>query len=297
MDGLIKEIEKLFEKYIEKKIVAEFLKEEKNRDFGRNYWLWFKFTNVLKITEDDLKNSYSYSQKLGLRIVLTFSLIEGLYDRFGENVIISFFSNLNIEEQFLFNWIIEMKDPTRDEEAELLLKDGNAARDHRKLENLEETLKKNLLLYYLLNQREDKMKKEFEERLRYLYALRSQIVHQGKLPFLIAKFGPFHEGIIKIAIINSYSKKNIQDKALAFKNHENSIKFEDVLEDLVFISLLRNKNIKINENFSKVFKEKFWRFLDKIQKFSNRDLYPSIWEQLNQYLIKNHKIEFQEKSN
>jgi hypothetical protein len=91
MDGLIKEIEKLFEKYIEKKMVAEFLKEEKNRDFGRNYWLWFKFTNVLKITEDDLKNSYSYSQKLGLRIVLTFSLIEGLYDRFGENVIISFF--------------------------------------------------------------------------------------------------------------------------------------------------------------------------------------------------------------
>jgi hypothetical protein len=60
---------------------------------------------------------------------------------------------------------------------------------------------------------------------------------------------------------------------------------------------LRNKNIKINENFSKVFKEKFWRFLDKIQKASNRNLYFSIREQLNQYLIKNHKIEFQEKLN
>jgi hypothetical protein len=286
MNWLIKEIEKLFEKYIEKKIVAEFLKEEKNRDFSRNYWLWFKFTNVLKITEDDLKNSYSYSQKLGLRIVLTFSLIEGLYDRFGENVIISFFSKLNIEEQFLFNWIIEMKYPTIDEEAELLLKDENAAGYHRQLKNLEGRLKKNLLLYYLLNRRKDKMKKEFEERLRYLYALRSQIVHQGKLPFLIAKFGPFHEGIIKIAIINYYSKKNIQDRILVFKDYENAIKFEDVLEDLVFISLFRNKNIKISEKFSEEFKEKFLRILEAIQAHSYAHLYFFIRQQLNQFLAK-----------
>jgi hypothetical protein len=107
-----------------------------------------------------------------------------------------------------------MKDPTRDEEAELLLKDENAARDHHQLENLERKLKKNLLLYYLLNQREDKMKKEFEERLRYLYALRSQIVHQGKLPFLIAKFGPinFTKELLKLPLSTPILKRTYKTK-------------------------------------------------------------------------------------
>jgi len=285
MDELIKVIKPVFEKYLDEENLQRFLKNEENFNFGYRYWYWFKSTNLLQITEEDLKNSHCYSQKLGLRIIITFSLIESLYgEKFGENVVISFFSNLNLEERFLFSWLIETKDPTREEEVELLLKDEEAGKDHRQLENSERRLKMNLLLSYLLNQNSALMKREFDERIKYLYALRSQIIHQGKLPFFMAKFGSFHEGIIKMAIVSSFPKKNVQDKILIFRDYKHAIKLEDILEDLVFISLFRNKDIKIREKFLKEFKKKFWKVLEMIQKYSYGDLYFSIRQQLNQYL-------------
>jgi hypothetical protein len=285
MDKLIKEIEKLFEKYIDKEKIQEFLKDEENFNFGYKYWFWFKSTNVLNITNRDFKNSRSYSQKLGLRIVITFSLIESLYsEKFGENIVISFFSKSNINEQFLFNWIIEMKDPTRDEEIELLLKDENAGKDHHQLEELERKLKANLLLDYLFNQRSAPMKQEFEKRIKYLYALRSQIVHQGRAPFFMAISGPSHEGIFKSAPISSFPKKGIEDKILYFRDHEYGIKFGDILEDLVFISFLRNKNVEISKKFFKEFERNFLRILQTIQKNLCNDFYSQIRQQLQQYL-------------
>jgi hypothetical protein len=284
--SLFDRVASIFEKYLDKKKIQEFLKEEQNWNFGYYYWFWFKATNVLNITENDLKEDFSYSQKLGLKIVIIISLIESLYgEKFGENTIIDFFSKLNIEEKILFNLIVDIEDSTEDVEVELFLESEDAIQDHHQLMELKRRLKLNLLLYYLFYHRLDLITQEFNKRIKYLYALRSQIVHRGNLPITTAILKPFPE-VIKIAFVSPFPKKGVEKKVLSFQDYKYGIKFEDILEDLVFISFLRNKNIKISKKFSEEFKEKFLRILKEIQAHSYKDVYFFIRQKLNQYLAK-----------
>jgi hypothetical protein len=105
------------------------------------------------------------------------------------------------------------------------------------------------------------------------------------LPITVAILKPFPE-VIKIAFVSPFPKKGVEKKVLSFRDYKYGIKFEDMLEDLVFISFLRNKNIKISEKFSEEFKEKFLRILKVIQAHSYGDLYCFIRQQLNQFLAK-----------
>jgi hypothetical protein len=168
---------------------------------------------------------------------------------------------------------------------ELFKRSKKSGIDYFQLEQAERRLKLNLLLYFLFFNRPDLINQEFNKRIKYLYALRSQIVHRGNLPITAAILKPFPE-VIKIAFISPFPKKGVEKKVLSFQDYKYGIKFEDVLEDLVFISFLRNKNIKISEKFSEEFKEKFLRILKVIQAHSYGDLYFFIRQQLNQFLTK-----------
>lgn len=278
----------ILEKYLDKQKIEEFLKKERIFDFIYKYWYWFKATNVLNIVESDFKNDFYYSQKLSLRIVMSISLIENFCGNVGEKTILDFFSKLNLYEKFLFNWIIFIKDDLEEVDIKFLEKcREEAAKDYIQLERSEERIVLNLLLSSLLSNQFDLINQEFGKRIRYLYALRSQIVHRGESSISVAIFTKPFPDIIKVAFISSFPKKRIEKKLLAFQDYNKyGMKFEDVFEDLIFVSLLRNEDIGIKKEFLEQFKMTFYKILEKIQKFSSGDIYSPIRRQLYQYLAK-----------
>jgi hypothetical protein len=293
------EIVLILNKYLNNNGIKKCLDDEQFQNFLRDYYYWFKTTDVLNITENDLK-SYSYVQKLSLRIVMNISLIESLYKEKGEDKIKQFFSNLDIKEKFLFNLIVNIEDATENEMAEAIFENNvrDIIEDYDRLRELENKLRLNLYLLSFLKNRKDLINEEFERRIKYLYALRSQIVHQGKVinalrldfkSFSIPEVIPnssFSE-IIKIAFISSFPQKGIENKILKFEESRYGIYFEDILEDLIFMSLFRNKNLELKQEFLQNFNKKLLKILTNFS--SDKNIDSSIKSQIQNYIIREIK--------
>lgn len=291
----------ILRKYLEKRELDKFLKSKEISYFIDNYWWWFKSTDFLKI---NLKEPSVISQKLSVRLVISFSLIEGLYSQglsrndnfsqYGSNVIKNFFYFLRPEEKFLLLWLIEMRNPIPKDEIKKIeeFQKKDAEKWVEKLSEItrpwykkeKERIKKERkeLLSSLIAQNYNLINEKFSEIIEYLYAWRSQVVHRGGRCLIPARFIFPAQYIKKTVYIEAYPQKKIRAKILNFVDVNYFINFEDIFEDLIFISLLRKEKVKLKPEFEEQWKRIFKMVLSRITKFE----FPCKYNDIDNYLQK-----------
>lgn len=269
----------ILKRYLQEEEIEKFLNSasKESRFFIDDYYWWFKATNFLKI--DPNEETRTISQKLSIRLIISFSLIEELYPTsHGERLIFDFFSKLKKEEKFLMVWLIEVRSPIWGEmsipEAACISKEKRNEIIKKRKEESEriEKERKDLVSSLISKNSSELIDDKFSELIHYLYAWRSQIVHRGGGFCVSTRFiGPI-SGIRKVVYIAPYPSKKIEAKILNFRDFDYGLNFEQVFEDLIFISFLRQNNLFLKEEFEKEWKETFKSLLRKIQNLQEYDV-------------------------
>jgi hypothetical protein len=248
-------------------------------DTFKKYDFWFNARDFLVIGLNN--DSTVSSQKLTIRIVILIALIEDYMRRkkgkkqkpYGASLVKDFFSQLNIDEKFALNWIIEVRNPTPVEIVNQLEQRPEEYHKWRGEEKNRIREYKRSLIEKLISNEEKFISDEFKNRIQYLYDLRSQTVHRGEIVHILEHRHPFLRRSEKWVILLPYKERK-EEIILYFNEEEIDKPFEEILEDLFFISFFRNKKI-FNENgfFENSFKKTFKRMLENIPKY-NHDLLP-----------------------
>jgi hypothetical protein len=271
-------------------ILKKYKLNDDEIDTLKKYDFWFNEKDFLEIGLND--DSTLSSQKLAIRIVILIALIEHYMGKkkdkkqektYGPSLVKDFFFQLNTEEKFALNWIIEVRNPTPVEIVNQLeqrpeeynkwwMEEKNRIREYKRS-----------LIEKLISNEEKFISDEFKNRIQYLYDLRSQTVHRGEIVYILEHRHPFLKKSKWVDLLPY--KKRKEEIILYFNEEEIGKPFEEILEDLFFISFFRNKKIfSENEFFENSFRKSFKRMLENIPKY-NHDLLPlSLRKRLELYV-------------
>jgi len=294
-DNLDEQLRKVLEKYLEQKEVEDLLRNEKVCEFVKKYCDWFKWSKILLLKEKD--NSSELLKKLNLRFVILFSIIEDFSGSYGTKTILDFFSCLNQKEKFLMCFLTERMEIEQIEKIpiEYLLKEKEIRGDYHQYIRLRKKLYLNTLLYNFLENKCETLNREFENLIKALYDLRSQVVHKGGVGFIGIGYTsyPFSFPLFITGLIKPYKEKTA--RTLSFKMDILSKPFWDdgVFEELIFIALVRKNGKELKRKFFQQFNKEFIKILRRIKTRYFSDLYPSIRNLLTEY-IKKIRNELQE---
>ncbi|RKX70070.1 hypothetical protein DRP43_03745 [candidate division TA06 bacterium] len=242
--------------YMDKKDVDLLINHKKYKEVIHNFIFWFEESEFLKVNQNEL--SLVASQKISIEIVMLISLIHAIESDQSEQSVHTFFKELFTEEKFLIDWIIDMESPW---DSTRVIKGNNYVSEKLREYNEERNEWKRKLIKNFVDNKKEMIEKEFRKRIKYLFALRSQIVHRGEMCFS-AKFTSPRPKIITSAIVEEYPRKQIQKMILLFHNCKDP--FDSILKEL-FLSVLIRKikpnqkriSCKIKENLNYIVREDY----------------------------------------
>lgn len=250
------------ENTLEKKLskcIKFYLGEELNSDLILNllknyrkvvenflFWFYFedeKIRNWIEISDED---SFPIrSGKLSLQIIILIALIHNVMNKYNEGAVREFFSNFSIKEKFLFNWLLELKSPNQSKT------DFNEKRE---------------LIENFIGGDNRQIDEKMEEKIRYLFALRSQIVHKGNYPYVSYYRVCGIKKYAKIAYVEKFPEKGIEEKVLIFDRVDIGNSFEFLVKTLFLSALLKKAGILRNEYLTSIIKYSLERISSEIQR-------------------------------
>lgn len=206
------ELKEMLKKYLGEKETLFFEEKEKILETLRDFYFWLEgYGEGGLLTYNPASDSnIILAQRIAFELVMMVSLIHKIKNQDNGGAVFDFFKkNLNLKEKLLFlNLFFIYDKPPEDYKPEFFEK--------RKKDREKEINK--LLNYYKEND-DYRINKELEEKIKYLFGIRSQIVHKGikTLPFKIKFMGnAFLKGAI--VYVEEYKPKNIENKAIYFEN-------------------------------------------------------------------------------
>lgn len=218
-------------KYLDEKDANFLLSSKEYRKVIYNFIFWFEESDFLKMNQND--RPLVASQKISIEVVMLIALVHSIENSHTEGVIHSFFEKLGIEEKFLLNWIVEMEEPISIEE---LINKKQEYKNYWTNKERDRKKQRRELINILIDNNKSVINSSFKERIKYLFALRSQIVHEGSM-CLSAKFTSPSPKFLISTITEEYPSKHVNKKVLHFANCKDS--FDSILKELFFSALLK----------------------------------------------------------
>ncbi|HOM33427.1 MAG TPA: hypothetical protein PK168_02490 [Candidatus Paceibacterota bacterium] len=242
---LNEEIKNLLSEYLDEKSICYLnclLKESEYQRFFYDFMFWFKDTDFLKISQED--SQLLVSQKISIKLVILIAFIHSLSKDYREEAVQKFFENLELHEKFLLCLIVEEENLMSEEDATGITKNSKKYKEYWAKEQKRQQENKRKLVESFIGEDEKEIDALFKERIKYLFALRSQIVHRGSSVF-ISRINSPRKHFLKSAIVEEYPSKQIGNKILYFRDCNEP--FEIILEELFWAAFFRKKELSMKK--------------------------------------------------
>ncbi len=242
---LNEEIKNLISEYLSEKSITRLLKINKYRQLFCDFIFWFEDTDFLKINQED--SQLLVSQKISTKLVILIAFIHFLSKDYREEAVRNFFEDLKLHEKFLLCLIVEEESLMSEKDVTDIIKNSKKYEEYLiEEQKRRQEFKKNKrkLIENFVNKNKEEIDKIFEDRIKYLFALRSQIVHRGSSVFIVKINSP-RKHFFKSAIVEKYQPKKLERKILYFRDCKEP--FEIILEELFLAALFRKKELSMKK--------------------------------------------------